>query len=184
MEPRSAICVYDAAEDLFILISGSQGAQRQKAALASTLKVPAERIRVVCPDVGGGFGPRSNLSPEQAVVVSGARRVGRPVKWTRNRSEAFLTDYQGRDLVTTARLALDGRGRIRALSVDLLGNVGAHTVSYVPLSNGYRVLSTVYHVPTAHVSIRGVLPNTVPTAPSRGAGRPEATYAIEPIGEA
>jgi carbon-monoxide dehydrogenase large subunit len=152
---------------------------RQRASLAACLRVETDRVRVVCPDVGGGFGLRTNLYPEQAAVVWAARRVGRPVKWTGDRSEAFLADYQGRDLVTRARLGLGRDGRIRALSLDLIGNVGAHTLSYVPLNNGTRIATTVYHVPVACVQVRGVMTNTVPTAPFRGAGRPEATFVIE-----
>jgi carbon-monoxide dehydrogenase large subunit len=141
--------------------------------------VPQERVRVICPDVGGGFGSRTNLYPEQVVVVWAARRLGRPVKWTGDRSEAFLTDYTARDVVTKARLALDRKGRMLALDLELTANTGAHTVSYVPLSNGYRVAPTVYDVPIACVRLRAVMTNTVPTAPFRGAGRPEATAVME-----
>jgi aerobic carbon-monoxide dehydrogenase large subunit len=147
--------------------------------LAGCLKVPQERVRVICPDVGGGFGSRTNLYPEQIAVVWAARRVGRPVKWTGDRTEAFLTDYTARDVVTAARLAFDRRGRMLALALELTANIGAHTVSYVPLSNGYRVAPTVYDVPIAWVHLRGVMTNTVPTAPFRGAGRPEATAVME-----
>jgi carbon-monoxide dehydrogenase large subunit len=101
------------------------------------------------------------------------------VKWTADRNEAFLTDYTARDLVTSARLAFDRNGRMLALALELTANIGAHTVSYVPLSNGYRVAPTVYDVPLACVRLRGVMTNTVPTAPFRGAGRPEATAVME-----
>jgi carbon-monoxide dehydrogenase large subunit len=101
------------------------------------------------------------------------------VKWTGDRSEAFLTDYTARDVVTRARLAFDRKGRMLALALELTANTGAHTVSYVPLSNGYRVAPTVYDVPMAWVRLRGVMTNTVPTAPFRGAGRPEATTVME-----
>jgi aerobic carbon-monoxide dehydrogenase large subunit len=105
--------------------------------------------------------------------------VGRPVKWTGDRTQAFLTDYQGRDMVTGGRLALAADGKILALAVAMTANIGAHPVSYVPLSNAYRVTPTVYDIPVATVAIRGALTNTVPTAPFRGAGRPEATFVIE-----
>jgi carbon-monoxide dehydrogenase large subunit len=134
---------------------------------------------VICPDVGGGFGPRTNLYPEQVVVVWAARRLGRPVKWIADRSESFLADYQGRDNVADAALALDAQGRILGYEVEWFGNVGAHTVSFVPLSNGRRILSTVYKVPAVHAMMHAVLTNTVPTAPYRGAGRPEAIHMIE-----
>jgi aerobic carbon-monoxide dehydrogenase large subunit len=179
LEPRSAIGDWDAVAGVHMLISGSQGAVSQRTALAQALKVTPERMRVVCPDVGGAFGLRSNVYPEQLAVVWAAKRFGRPVKWTGDRSEAFLADYQGRDAITRAALGFDREGRIVAYDVEWLGNVGAHTVTFVPMSNGRRIVSTVYHVPLAHVAVRGVLTNTVPTAPYRGAGRPEATHAIE-----
>src|SRR6266705_5004726 len=179
MEPRSAIGDYDARTGTYTLISGSQGVNRQQAALATALGVPPERVRVVSPDVGGAFGPRINLYPEQAVVAWSAKRLGRPVKWTGERSEAFVSDYQGRDNLMRASLALDAEGRILGYDVELFGNVGAHTVSFVPMANGMRLLTTVYHAPAAHVLVRGVLTHTVPTAPYRGAGRPESTHAIE-----
>jgi aerobic carbon-monoxide dehydrogenase large subunit len=179
MEPRAAIGNYDHAQQQYLLITGCQGAHRLRHALAGCLKVAQERIRVVCPDVGGAFGSRFNVYPEQVAVVWAARRIGRPVKWTGERSEAFLTDYTARDVVTSARLALDGEGRILALALELTANTGAHTVSYVPLSNGYRVAPTVYDVPIAWVRLRATMTNTVPTAPFRGAGRPEATAVME-----
>jgi len=179
LEPRSAIGSYDAAESRYTLISGCQGVHRLRHPLAGCLKVPQEHVRVVCPDVGGAFGSRTNLYPEQVAVVWAARRVGRPVRWTADRSEAFLTDYTARDVVTKARLAFDRKGRMLALALELTANIGAHTVSYVPLSNGYRVAPTVYAVPIAWVQLRGAMTNTVPTAPFRGAGRPEATAVME-----
>lgn len=179
MEPRAAIGVYDAETQSYTLISGSQGVNRQKLGLMGALKAPADRVRVVCPDVGGGFGPRSMLNVEQLAVVWGARHVGRPVKWTGDRSEAFLSDYQGRDQLIRAAIAFDRDGRILAVDNEWLGNVGAHTVSYVPMANGTRVMTTVYHVPVAAVRISAVLTNTVPTGPYRGAGRPEAHHAME-----
>jgi carbon-monoxide dehydrogenase large subunit len=179
MEPRATIGSYDPEDDCITLIAGCQGVHRIKAALAQCLKLAPERVRVICPDTGGGFGSRSNPHPEQILVAWAARKLGRPVKWTSDRSEGFLTDYQGRDLITKARMALDRDGRIRALALELIGNVGAQAVSYVWLSNAYRVAPTVYDVPCAFVQVRGVMTNTVPTAPLRGAGRPEATVVME-----
>jgi aerobic carbon-monoxide dehydrogenase large subunit len=179
MEPRSALGSYDKAAEQYTLISGCQGVHRLRAPLAGCLNVPPERVRVICPDVGGAFGSRFNIYPEQVVVVWAARRLGRPVKWTGDRHEAFLTDYTARDVVTKARLGFDREGRMLALSLELTGNTGAHTVSYVPLSNGYRVAPTVYDVPIAWVRLRAAMTNTVPTAPFRGAGRPEATAVME-----
>ncbi len=179
MEPRSAIGSYDAAEDRYTLISGNQGVHRPRQFIAECLKMPLERVRLVCPDVGGGFGLRTNPYAEQVAVLWAAKRTGRPVKWTSDRTEAFLTDYQGRDIVTTGRLALDRTGRIKAIALDHIAGVGAHTVTYVPLSNAYRVATTAYSVPLMHIRLRAVMTNTVPTAPFRGAGRPEATLVIE-----
>lgn len=179
MEPRAALGAYDAAEKKYLLMSGCQGVHRIRHPLAVCLKEPQENVHVICPDVGGGFGSRTNLYPEQVAVVWAARRVGRPVKWTGDRTEAFLTDYNARDVVTKARLGFSKRGRILAMDLELTANTGAHTVSYVPLSNGYRVAPTVYDVQVAHIRLRAAMTNTVPTAPFRGAGRPEATSVME-----
>lgn len=179
MEPRAAIGVYDAEAGSYTLISGSQGAVRQKMGLVAALRVPGDKVRVVCPDVGGGFGPRSSLYVEQLAVIWAAREVGRPVKWTGDRSEAFLSDYQGRDAILQATIAFDAEGHILAIDNEWIGNVGAHTVSYVPMSNGTRVMTSVYHVPVAAVRVSAVLSNTAPTAPYRGAGRPEANHMME-----
>jgi carbon-monoxide dehydrogenase large subunit len=179
MEPRSAIGAYDEANGVYTLISGSQGAVRQKLCLAGALKVPPSQVRVVCPDTGGGFGPRSFIYVEQLAVVWAARRLGRAVKWTSDRSEAFLSDYQGRDQIVRATFGFSNDGRILAIDNEWIGNVGAHTVSYVPMSNGTRIMTTVYDVPVAAVHISAVLTNTVPTAPYRGAGRPEAHHVME-----
>jgi carbon-monoxide dehydrogenase large subunit len=179
MEPRSGVASYDAATDSYTLISGNQGVHAPRMVLAESWGLPPDRIRFVCPDVGGGFGLRNNLYPEQTSILWAAKRVGRPVKWTNDRSESFLTDYAGRDLVTTAKLALTGDGRIVAYHVDHVGTCGGQTVTYVPLSNAYRVATTVYDIPLMHMRCRSMMTNTVPTAPFRGAGRPEATLVLE-----
>ncbi len=179
MEPRSGIASYEAATDSYTLISGNQGVHVPRRVLAECFGLPEEKLRLICPDVGGGFGLRNNLYPEQASIVWAAKRVNRPVKWTNDRSESFLTDYGGRDLVTTARIALTRDGRITAYQVDHLGTTGGQTVTYVPLSNAYRVATTVYDIPLMHMRCHAVLTNTVPTAPFRGAGRPEATLVLE-----
>jgi carbon-monoxide dehydrogenase large subunit len=179
MEPRSVIASYDPSTKRYMMIAGSQGAVRQRDTLAAALGVTVDKVDVICPDVGGGFGPRTNLSPEQPMLALAARLTECPVRWTSTRSEAFLTDYQGRDMIHRARIGFDADGRIVGYACEILGNVGAYTVSFVPMANSFRVLTTVYRVPAAAVSIRGVLTNTVPTAPYRGAGRPESTYVIE-----
>src|SRR5215468_7573146 len=179
MEPRAAIGAYDAALGLYTILTGSQGAIRVKNTIAACLGVAPDEVRAVTHDVGGAFGLLNNVYPEQVMVTWAARQVGRPVKWTGDRTQAFLTDYQGRDMVTGGRLALAADGKILALAIAMTANIGAHPVSYVPLSNAYRVSPTVYDIPVATVAIRGALTNTVPTAPFRGAGRPEATFVIE-----
>ncbi len=179
MEPRSGVASYDATTDSYTLISGNQGVHAPRMVLAESWGVPLDKIRFVCPDVGGGFGLRNNLYPEQSSILWAAKRIGRPVKWTNDRSESFLTDYAGRDLVTTASLALTKDGRITAYRVDHIGTCGGQTVTYVPLSNAYRVATTVYDIPLMHMRCRSMMTNTVPTAPFRGAGRPEATLVLE-----
>src|SRR5215831_8381949 len=179
IEPRSSIGLHDEQSGVLTALACSQGAVRLKTNLADSLGLPPEKVRAITPDVGGGFGLRNNPQAESILVAFAARALKRPVKWLGDRSECFLTDFQGRDLVTHARLALDRDGRILAMSVDHLGGLGAYPVSFVWLSNAYRVMPTVYDVPLAHLRMRGVLTNTVPTAPFRGAGRPEAHHVIE-----
>jgi aerobic carbon-monoxide dehydrogenase large subunit len=180
MEPRSAIGCYDAERQHYTLIAGNQGVNRQQVALAAALRVRPDQLRVICPDVGGGFGPRSFVQSEQVAVVWAARRVGRPVRWTSTRSEAFLSDHQGRDSVATLRLGLDRDGRIRALAADCAYNIGAYTVGgYVPVANFSRILCSIYDIPHAYVRMRGVLTHTGCTGPFRGAGRPEAMFMLE-----
>src|SRR6202008_1126444 len=124
MEPRSGVGSYDKATDSYTLISGNQGVHVPRIVLAERFGLPPDKIRFICPDVGGGFGLRNNLYPEQAAILWAAKRIGRPVKWTNDRSESFLTDYAGRDLVTTARLALTRDGRITAYDLDHVGTCG------------------------------------------------------------
>jgi aerobic carbon-monoxide dehydrogenase large subunit len=179
MEPRAAIGAYDDATGIVTALACSQGANRLKTNVADSLGLAPDKVRAVTPDVGGGFGLRNNPQAEAILVAFAARALKRPVKWLGDRAECFLSDFQGRDLVTHARLALDRDGRILAMSVDHIGGLGAYPVSYVWLSNAYRIMPTVYDVPLAHLRVRGVLTNTVPTAPFRGAGRPEAHVVIE-----
>lgn len=179
MEPRASIGSFDAATGAYTLISGSQGVVRHRICLADCLSVPREKARVVTEDVGGGFGARTSLNPEAVLVCWASRRVGRTVRWRADRTEAFLGDYQGRDVLIDAAMALDASGKILAIEARYRGNVGAHTVSFVPLANGFRLISTVYDVPLATARLQAVMTNTVPTAPYRGAGRPETTFVVE-----
>ena len=179
MEPRAAVAAFDTGSGRFTLLTGSQGVHRLKKNLADSFGVEPGKIHVVSRDVGGGFGPRNMLYPEFALVAWAAKRLGRPVKWTGERTEAFVADYQGRDLVTRAALALDADGKFLAMRTEMIGAVGGHTVAFVSLSNGFRLTTSIYDIPAAHVRIKGVLTNTPSTAPFRGAGRPEAMYVIE-----
>jgi len=175
IEPRAAIGLY--GDDGHTLITGSQGALLLKHLLGKVLQ--SDKVRVISRDVGGGFGPRNYLHPEAIVVVWAARRLGRPVRWCATRSEAFLADFQGRDATISAALGCDADGRIAAYDVHSRGNVGAHTVSFVPLSNFRTILTTVYRVPAVALRLQALATNTVPAVPYRGAGRPEAHHVIE-----
>ena len=179
LDLRAAIGAYDPANGRYTLYAGSGGVVRQKRELAGVLGVPEAAVRVVSGDVGGNYGTRNAFYPEFALAVWAAKRLGRPVKWTCERAEAFATDYQGRDQAIEAELALDAEGRFLALRGAVTSNVGAHSVMYVPLLKCSELLTSVYRVPAAHVRARAVLSNTPPTSPYRSAGRPEAMFAIE-----
>jgi carbon-monoxide dehydrogenase large subunit len=179
LEPRAALGTYDEATGRYTLYAGSGGVVRHKSDLAGTLGVPESAVRVVAREVGGNFGTRNSFYPEFALVAWAAKRLRRPVKWTCERQEAFLTDYQGRDLVSHAELALDADGNFLALRGVNTSNVGAHAVSFIPLAKGVALTTSVYHVPAASIRARAVLSNTVSTAPYRSAGRPEVMFVME-----
>jgi carbon-monoxide dehydrogenase large subunit len=136
-------------------------------------------VRVVSPDVGGGFGSRSLLYPEFVLVVWAAKRLRRPVRWNSDRSEAFLSDFQGRDMNIRIAAAFNRRGRILAARFLIDGNLGAHPAAFVSLNNYRRLATTVYDLRAVDVRLRGVLTNSTPTCPFRGAGRPEAMFVME-----
>jgi carbon-monoxide dehydrogenase large subunit len=179
LEARAAIGIYDPDAKRYTLHAGSGGVVRQKHELAAVLGVPPADVRVECGDVGGNFGTRNAFYPEFACVAWAAKRVGRPVKWTCERSEAFACDYQGRDQAIQAELALDANGRFLGLRGSIVCNAGAHSVNYVPLVKCTELLTSVYRIPTAQVRARAVLSNTPPTNPYRSAGRPEAMFVME-----
>ncbi len=160
LDARAAVGVYDPAADKYTLHAGSGGVVRQKAELAKILGVDPPHVRVECGDVGGNFGTRNAFFPEFALVVWAAKRLGRPVKWTCERSEAFASDYQGRDQVIQAELALDDKGRFLAMRGSIICNTGAHSVMFVPLVKCSELLTSVYRVPTAHFRARAALSNT------------------------
>ncbi len=179
MEPRAALAAYDPATDRYTLYAGSGGAVRQKHELAAVLGIAPERLRVLSHDVGGNFGSRNRVYVEFGLVLWAARNLGRPVKYTASRSEAFLTDYQGRDLKTKVELALRADGRFLAMRADNVSNVGACCVSLSPLGKGAALITGSYHIPAATLRARAVFTNTMPTNAYRSSGRPEVTFAIE-----
>jgi aerobic carbon-monoxide dehydrogenase large subunit len=179
MEPRTALASYDEATGRYTLHAGSGGVQRCRADLAGTLGVAEDAVRVIAGDVGGNYGTRNSSYPEFSLVAWAARRLRRPVKWTCDRTEALLTDYQSRDLHAEVSLALDGDGAFLALRGANTSNVGAHAVSFIPLAKGIGVLPSVYRISTALIDGRAVLTNTAPTTPYRSAGRPEVMFVIE-----
>jgi carbon-monoxide dehydrogenase large subunit len=179
MEPRAAIGEHDRTTGKYTLHAGAGGAVRPRNDLAAVLGVPQADVRMVMHDVGGNFGTRGAFNPEFALVAWAARRVGRPVKWTSDRSEAFLCDYQARDLAVTAELALDVDGNFLAMRCDNLVNLGAYPVGFSPLQKGAAIVSSIYHIPHVHVRARAAFTNTAPTRPYRSAGRPEVMYVME-----
>ena len=182
MEPRGAIGDYDSGKDRLTLYTSSQGSHGLRETFAGVLKIPQEKLRVVTPDVGGGFGMKIFPYPEQGLALWAARRLKRPVKWTGERGEAFLSDSHGRDNVSTAELALDDKARFLALRVATIANLGAYLSQYgpfIPTEAGTHMLAGVYTFEAVYVEVKGVFTNTVPTDAYRGAGRPEAAYLLE-----
>jgi carbon-monoxide dehydrogenase large subunit len=179
LEPRAALGHYDAATGRYTLYAGSGGAVRQKNELVQVLGIAPESLRVLSPDVGGNFGTRNRTFVEFGLVLWAAKKIGRPVKFTATRSEAFLSDYQGRDLVTKAELALDEKHRFIAMRATNISNVGARCVSLSPLSKGSGLIPGSYAIPATTLRAVAVFTNTMPTNAYRSSGRPEVTFAIE-----
>ena len=184
LEPRAAVGEHDRSSGRYTLHTGIQAPHGLRSLLAEqVLRVPQSRLRVVTGDVGGSFGMRSGVYPEHVLVLWAARRLGRPVKWTSDRREGFVSDEHGRDNVSTAELALDADGKFLGLRVAIALNIGAYLTprSAGPGTNNVGGLAGVYATPAIHVQTTGVYTNMTPTGPYRGAGRPEATYAIERV---
>ncbi|MFZ4410315.1 MAG: xanthine dehydrogenase family protein molybdopterin-binding subunit, partial [Paracraurococcus sp.] len=183
MEGRAAVAEYDAAAQKFTLTCGTQGSWLVKNLLAgSVFKVAPEKIRVITPDVGGGFGMKLYLYAEYALVCMAARRLGRAVKWTSERTEAFQSDTHGRDNITLGELAVDKDGKFLALRTRNYANMGAYLNTFAPMiptMAGTKVLASVYNFQVIHARVIGVLTNTVPVDAYRGAGRPESNYVVE-----
>ncbi len=186
MEPRGATAIYDPAADLTTLRTCSQSAGTLRDNILAIMNWPKARLRVITEDVGGAFGLKTGAYPEYLAAMVGARVTGRPVHWMSSRSEAFLSDNQGRDTFTEAELALDAKGRFLALRIRHLANMGAYIGSVgaiIQTQNFTRCFPGMYDIKHVDVSVRCIFTNTTPTSPYRGAGRPEANYALERVVE-
>src|SRR5579863_5187507 len=179
MEPRTALADYDPESGRYLLYAPGGGVGRPKRDIAAMLGVEETQIRVVADDVGGNYGTRNNTYPELGLACWAAKRTGRPVKYLCERGEALVTDFQGRDLTVTAELALDADGNFLAFRTSNLSNVGAYAASFVPLTKGTELSTSIYRIPFARARARAVFSNTISTAPYRSAGRPEVMFVIE-----
>ncbi|GAB1716717.1 MAG: xanthine dehydrogenase, molybdenum binding subunit apoprotein [Nitrobacter sp.] len=187
METRAAVCEYDAKHDRLTLTAGSQGSHRLREILCqSVLKIPMEKMRVICPDVGGGFGTKLFPYREYALIAVASKKLRKAIKWTAERSDHFVGDSQGRDNVTTARMALAEDGRFIGMDVDLMGDMGAYLSTFGPYIpyGGAGMLPGLYDIQAFHCRVRAVFTNTVPVDAYRGAGRPEAAYVVERLVDA
>ncbi len=183
MEPRGAICEYDAKDDRSTLWLSSQGVHMIRPVVADMiLKIGSPKLRVRTGDVGGGFGMKIFVHPEYPMIVWASRLLKRTVKWIPDRQEAFQSDVQGRDHVSIAEMALDKECRFigsRITTYAALGAYLSHFSAFIPTLAGSQMLVGLYQTPTAYVNVKGVMTNTVPTDAYRGAGRPEAAYLLE-----
>ncbi len=187
MEPRAAIGDYDSGDESFTLYTTSQNPHVARLVLSAFVGIaPEHKLRVIAPDVGGGFGSKIFIYAEETVCLWASKKVGRPVKWTGERVESFMSDAHGRDHVTTAELAMDENGKFLALKVDTVANMGAYLSTFascVPTYLYATLLSGQYVIPSIHCNVEAVYTNTAPVDAYRGAGRPEATYVVEHIVE-
>ncbi|MGH6779735.1 MAG: xanthine dehydrogenase family protein molybdopterin-binding subunit, partial [Bradyrhizobium sp.] len=187
METRAAVCEYDAKRDYLTLTTGSQGSHRLRDILCqNVLNIPVEKMRVICPDVGGGFGTKLFPYREYALLAVAARRLKRTIRWAADRSEHFMGDAQGRDNITTARMALAEDGKFLAMDVDLISDMGAYLSTFGPYipHGGAAMLPGLYDIAAFHCRVRTVFTHTVPVDAYRGAGRPEAAYVVERLVDA
>jgi carbon-monoxide dehydrogenase large subunit len=187
IEPRAAIGDYDSGTDSYTLYTTSQNPHVARLVLSAFIGIaPEHKLRVVAPDVGGGFGSKIFIYAEETVCVWAAKRVGRPVKWTSDRTEAFLSDAHGRDHATHAELAIDANGKIIGLRAQTVANLGAYLSTFassVPTYLYAPLLSGQYDIPAIYCEVDGVYTNTAPVDAYRGAGRPEATFVVERLVE-
>ena len=185
MEPRAAAAEYDRGTGNYTLYTTSQNPHVARLVLSAfVLGIPEHKLRVIAPDVGGGFGSKIFIYPEETMLTWAAGKIGRSIKWTAERSESFMTDAHGRDHVTHAELALDAGGKILAFKVDTIANLGAYLSTFataVPTYLYATLLAGQYTTPAIHCNVRGTFTHTTPVDAYRGAGRPEATYVVETI---
>jgi carbon-monoxide dehydrogenase large subunit len=182
LDTRAAVAEYDEAKDRLTLTLGSQGPHRIRDVLCKMiLNIPVEKMRVITPDTGGGFGTKLFPYREYALVAVAAKNLKRPVTWVAERTEHFLCDAQGRDNVTTAELALDASNKFLALRVDTIADMGGYLSAFAPYIpyGGAGMLPGVYDFPTCYARVRAAYTNTLPVDAYRGAGRPEASYVLE-----
>jgi aerobic carbon-monoxide dehydrogenase large subunit len=179
LEPASALGLYDETTNSYTLRAGGQGILIQKRALCGCFGVGDDTVRVICRDVGGGFGTKNLIYREYVLVCWAARKVGRPVKWRGERSEAFFFDPYGRDLLSVTELALDAKGKFLGIRTHNIQNLGTQVLHLVPLARGAAVTNGVYDIPAVYARLQAVFTNTTPTSTYRGAGRPEAMFVIE-----
>ncbi|RWM90576.1 MAG: xanthine dehydrogenase family protein molybdopterin-binding subunit [Mesorhizobium sp.] len=183
MEPRATLGHYDKAEDHYTCWTTSQNPHLARLVMSAFYNVaPENKLRVIAPDVGGGFGSKIYIYPEEIICLWASKKTGVPVKWVADRTESFLTDAHGRDHVSTVEMAFDKDNRITGLKVDTIANLGAYMSlfsSCVPTYLYATLLSGQYDIPAIHANVRAVYTNTAPVDAYRGAGRPEATYLLE-----
>lgn len=183
MEPRAALAAYDAAAERFTVYANTQGVHLLKELLSNRIfHMPPEKFHILTPDVGGGFGMKLYLYPEHVLCCFAARELGRPVKWTSERVEAFQSDTQGRANQTVGELALDADGRFLAMRVHIKADMGGYLSTFAPMiptMAGTKVLPSVYDIQSVYVHVEGFFSNSVPIDAYRGAGRPEANYLTE-----
>ncbi|MFK4485459.1 xanthine dehydrogenase family protein molybdopterin-binding subunit [Bradyrhizobium sp. USDA 336] len=187
LETRAAVCEYDSKRDHLTLTVGSQGSHRLRDILCqNVLNIPTDKMRVICPDVGGGFGTKLFPYREYALMAVAARKLKKAVKWAADRSEHFMGDAQGRDNVTTAKMALAEDGKFLAMDCDLMGDMGAYLSTFGPYipHGGAGMLPGLYDIQAFHCRVRTIFTHSVPVDAYRGAGRPEAAYVIERLVDA
>ena len=185
MEPRAALAEYDPIDEAYTLFTTSQNPHLTRLVIgAFMLSIPESKLRVVAPDVGGGFGSKIYVYPEEAVCTWASKKLQRPIKWTADRSESFLADAHGRDHINKVRMALDEDNRITGLRVDSVANIGSYLSAFsvvTPTILHAPLLSGCYKIPAIYTNVKGMATTTAPVDAYRGAGRPEATYLLERV---